>query len=807
MYVAEFRYALRRLARAPAFTAAAALTLALGVSGISVLFTLLDAALLRPFPYAEGDRLVAIAHNISPGRSEVGLSSGSFTHHAATGVFESVAQWHDTPINLGGPGDPERRMLALVTASFFEVLRVRPLHGRLFRTADDEPGGEPSIVLGYELWQTRFGGDPSIVGQTVIINDRARPVVGVLPPGLSYPRPDVQLWMNAGVDPADRIFHGVLRNTIARLQPGSSAARAQAHLQAQLPSLAAALPDLSESEIREADLQVIVRPLAAHVARDAATALRIAMAAALLVLAIAVANVAALVVTRDERLRREIAILSSLGASRAHLARRFAADALLLALAGTTVGLLAAAWALAPIAGWAAAGVPRIDQATLGGRTLLLGMGTGLVIAAALLASSLPRFIRTEDMGSGVLRTNADGARARRARELLVGLQLALCLALFGAAALLGLSAQRLRTTDPGFDAEGVTVFDVRLPFSRYGPGRAEAFHASLRERILAIPGIDAVGATSALPLTPEAALLEYRIQMASGAPVDPGPVRFALVTPGLFEALGIGVHGWSPSSLDRVDARRQVLVSEPLAARLGGEQSIGMRIRRVSDGRTGEWLTVAGIVDPVLDQSFAADPAEIVYVPVLDATADPGFGPDLISFVVRSGRTPSDLVPVLRSALRDIDAAVPLANSRSMQSVVSAATARTRLALQLVTLAAAVAILLGLVGVWGVVAWNVSVRRREFGVRLALGARPVDLNAMVLRGLLRLAAVALACGLVPAMAASRALQSLLHGTSPLDAGVWVACGLTLVLAIMGAAWFPARRAGGTDPARAVALD
>jgi putative ABC transport system permease protein len=807
MFATELRHAARRLMRAPAFALTSLLALTLGVGGVVTLFALLDAALLRPLPFPNGGRLVAVVHDAPRlGLHEAGLGYGSFAHYRSGSALADLAIWHEAAVNVGGAGEPERRALVMASASFFDVLGLRPAHGRLFVAEDGLAGTTPHIVLGHEYWARAFGADPDVVGRTILINERPRLIIGVLERGASYPRPDVQLFMNAPEDPGERRFDAFPRNALGLLPPGVTAVAATAALQARSASLGDAVPDAPPPGV----LRVSARPLAPYLARDAAPALRLALAAMVLVLIVAVANVSSLAVARGEQARREITIRSALGAGTRALLARFAADAALLAGAGTLLGLMAASWTLPLVAQFPGSAIPAsAHPPRLHGAVLLAGCAVGATVALVLLALSSLRFLRADPAAFDALRSLSDRPGGNRARRVLVAAQLAFSLALLGSAGLLGRSFLRLTTVDPGFDATATLTFEVRLPFARFRDGAAEAFHAALLERLRGIPGVVSAGATTGLPLTAAAGTLEYRVEVEGAVAFPEDPVRFVLVTPGYFETMRIPhVSGWTPGETAVGDARRRVIVSATLARSLGGDAALDRRLRRVVPGRTpGEWLTVAGIAGDVRDRGLATGPGAIVYVPVLDATTDPGFSPDLVSFAVRTTADPVQLVAAARAALHEVDANIPLAGIRTLDDIVTATTERTRFAALLVLAAGVLATALGLLGVWGVVAWAVTTRRREFAIRIALGARGREVDSLVLGDIARVAALGLLCGALPALALSWWLRALLFATRPFEPAAWALAALALFGGTLLAAWLPARRAGRTDPARVLAGD
>ncbi|WP_420125458.1 ABC transporter permease [Longimicrobium sp.] len=813
--------AARRLLRSPLFAGTAVLTLALGIGAATAILALVDAVLLRPLPYADAGRLVELRH-VAPGFeiTDGGQSDATFLHYQqGNRVFSEMGAYLENRVTLTDTEQPERVHVALATPGVFGALRVRPLHGRALTAADGEPGATPVVLVSHGLWKRRYGGDPGLVGRTVEVNRSQREVVGILPPDFAFPRRETELYVSMGVEPAGAGVRDLYLSAVARLRDGVTVDQAGDDLRRLAGTLPEAYPDAPAPVLAQAGFQPRVTPLKERMVGAVRPALVILACAVGFLLLVALANVANLFLVRTAGRSREVAVERALGATDRDLARGFMSESLLLALTGGVLGLVLAAGAVRARFGFGAGQVPRLDEVRLGGAALGVGVALAVLSGVAFGAVSLARSARTAPgeglKGGGGRATGGRGWHA--AQRFLVAMQVALALALLIGSAVMVQSLRALRQVDLGFGARQVVAAEVSLPNRQYrGYGEASRFYAQVLERLRAHPGVTSAEATFTLPLTQTLASFSGGVEV-QGKPPRPGEVRpsvaYNLATPGYFEALRIPLlRGRGFRSGDLAGGAPAVVVSEALArGLLGGEDPLGRRVR-LDDGQEGAedgaWYTIVGVVGNVAGENVAAGPARTLYLPVLADPLGEGTAPTLVprdlTVVVRSSLPAASVADAVRGAVREVDAKVPVANVRALDEVVAAATARSRLTTLLLLVAAGTAVFLGVLGIYGVVSYSVSQRMPEFGVRLALGATPAQLNRLVLRQGAVMAGAGVVAGVVAAFAVTRLLRGLLYQVSPSDPLAFGAMSVLLFSVAVAASWLPARRAGGTDPLRAL---
>jgi putative ABC transport system permease protein len=807
--MAELRLALRRLWRSPRFALAAALTLAVGVGGASGIFVLVDAVLLRPLPYPAPDRLVAVTHSAPGlGLSEAGHSFETYHHYRDNSrMLQHFAIYSDGVNELSGGGEPERVRVASVTPTFFSTLGVAPALGRPF-SPEEGISDARVVILGHDLWTRRYGADPGIVGRMVELNRAPYEVVGVMPRGFGFPRPETEAWYavdfprRGGAHLSSLVLSG-----IARLASSASPESAERELNGLVPSLA--VTPSGAQEVEEAGLAVHVESLHEATLGDLPSVLWLVFAAMVLVLAIAGANVASLFLVRAEERRVEMTVRAALGAGSAERLRIFLIE-------GVALGAFAGALAV-PLAAWLVEGMrvfgptdlPRMDEVGFATRYALLTLGGALFLGAVLsTAPLLRRVLRGE--GASTLRVDQRapaGPAQRRTMQLLTVSQIAIGFALLVGAALLLQSFWRLRNVDPGFDADNVLTMEIALPRRAYRREAAAArfWHAVL-DRIGALPGVVQAGGAVWLPLTPLDAFRRAPMSI-EGVPVpaEAAPVvTFVHVTPGYFEALRISTisgdvpTGWpSPSPT--------VVVNAAFARRfLAGQDPLDARLRPMADWwMPAPWHDVTAVVGDVRDEGLVADPTPIVYVPVSDPL-ESEYWPGNMSLAIRTSVPPLSLTGAVRAVVRDIDPKLPIARVRTMEDIVARATAPERFMMLALTFAAAVALFLSAVGTYGLVAYAVSRRTHELGVRIALGASGARVRRLVLRQGALLAAGGVAIGVAAALAGGDILQSLLFEVDAADPATLLAAALLLFVVVLLAVDVPARRAARVDPMEAL---
>jgi predicted permease len=815
----DLRFAVRRLRRQPGFAVPAAATLGLGIGATAAIFALVHAVLLRPLPYHEPDRLVAV-HHVAPGfgLTDGGLSDGTYAHYRARNrAFDEMGSYFDRVLSVTDGDTPERLRAALVTPSVFAVLRARPARGRLCH--DPAPVDPIEVVLSHDLWVRRFGADPAVVGGTIELNRVPRAVVGVMPRGFDFPHRDTQLWFCMPVDTAEAQLRSFHQTGIARLRAGVSPERARAELQRLVPLLADAYPDVTPELLEEAKLTAVVVPLKDAMLRDVRPALVLLLCTAALVLLISWANVANLFLVRAEHRRREIAIARALGASTRDLARRLLAESTTLAAAGGALGLALAWMGVAARFGFEPGGIPRLHEVRVDG--MVVGATAALSLLAGLLLGAVS--LARADIAEPARALSRSGIRGtpsrawRRAQRSLVAVQVMLALALLVASAAMVESVWRMRQLRLGFDPSDLVVFEVALPFRQYERYHEGAyFFHELTRRLRAVPGVTAAEAAGSVPLTPVSFVTESVAPVdAAGRPEDESAATGNAVTPGYFRTMGIPLlHGRGFRAGDLLSAETPVVVGAALARALWGDGDVVGRRLTLGRHQRPAPFTVVGVVGDVPGETIAGGQARMLYFPILedlagipDARPAVPYYPGELIIVVRTTLSPAEVLGAARRIVGELDAKVPVANLRTMEQLVARAMARTRLTAILLVIAAGTALLLGAIGVYGVVSYTVMQRIPEFGIRLALGAAPSGLRRMVLRQEGIVVAAGIAGGTLLAVATMRLVRGLLFQVSPTDPVLFAATAALVASVALVACWLPARRASRVDPVEALRAD
>ena len=807
----DLRHAMRTLRRSPAFAGAAVLTLALAIGANVAIFTVVYRVLLNPLPYGDSQRLIALDYGV-PTRN---ISSGivfmtwqlyyQLADRAKT--LDGVAAYFNGGATLSGSGNPERLISAQVTPSLAAVLRVRPALGRWFVEEEGVTGAPPVAVLSHGLWARRYGFDPHIVGQSIRLNGVPTQVIGVMPPGFAFPDARTDMWQAAQSTRASASFLFTLIG-VARLRDGATIDSARAEMTALIANLARTSPNQGGMVAAPIGLQQFT------VGRVADT-LWILLASVGLVLLVACANIANLFLVRSEARQREVAVRQALGASRRAIARYFLAESALLSIAGGAVGLGIAWGAVQLVIAFGPANLPRLDEIRLDGVvvgfTFVLSVLTGLAFGAIPLFRVAPLPASLHETGRG----NTASRSRHVARHLLMGGQVALALVLVVASGLMVRSFQKLRNVDPGFDPASALTFRVGLPNNENRTrGAAMALHQAILDRLSATPGVTAVSASTCQLLSGSCfgngLIPERRFEDGKPRPF----VWWRAVSGGYFETAGMRVlrgRGIDRGDVER--AERIIVVNKALAdVYFPNQDAIGQRVRSSippnSRFGTPEWLTVVGVVSNNVTTALAeATPAPQLYMPMSiaggpDIPAQALVGPDVItmSYVVRATTPPAGMVAAVRSAIGEVDPNVALADVRSLQSIVDRASEQMAFTMVLIAIAASVALVLGMIGIYGVMSYIVTQRTGEIGVRLALGAEPGTVAGMIVRQGGLVALVGIGVGLATAFAGSRLIASLLYGVSSRDPGVFAAATVTLMSVALLACWLPARRAAAVDP-------
>jgi putative ABC transport system permease protein len=792
----DVRYGFRVLRRAPAFSSLVVLTFAIGIGSTAAIFSVLDPVLLRGAPYPSADRLVMVWGQGKDG-TETNVGFLTFRDIArethALSSAAAISQW--TPI-IRGNEDSERLAGQRVTYRYFATLGIKPALGRDFRAEEDHSATRTVVILSHGLWQRRFGGDSSILGRTIRLSDRSYTVIGVMPERYeNLLAPLTQLWAPLGYEDADPWACRSCQHLrmIARLRDGVSRQAASAELQGISTEMVRANPDQYSA------VGLLLTPLNQYLTRNVRPALLATAAAVLLLLVIACVNVTNLFLGRASRRSSEFALRSALGAGTGPLVRQVLIEGVVLALVGGVLGLVLAYGAVAGLVRLAPPGVPRLDQVSvnLGVAlfTLVIATAAGLVAGLAPAVSALRASLVTSLRQSA---RSVIGAASRRVRAGLVVAEVALALVLLACAGLLVRSLERLLAVNPGFDPDNLVTLELDASGSRYDSATVYQFYREVSDRVGALPGVKSVGATTQLPLSGD--FDSWGVHVESHPNVNPeedeSGFRFA-VTPRYLETMGIPLlRGRSLTEADNAHSPPVVLINQAMARELfPGQDPLGQRVK--VGGMEPPWRTIVGIVGDVRHLSLDAGDEFEFYLPTTQNR-------DVDSrqvLVVRGERDPKALLPSILRAIREVDPGVPVATIATMAEYIRTRSAIQRFALEVFQVFAGVALLLATLGLYGVLAGNVTERTREIGIRSALGAPPRRLLGLVLRHAMMLTLIGMAVGLGAALLLTRVLRSLLYEVTPTDPATFAGVGVLLAVVALAAASIPGVRALRIDPA------
>ena len=810
----DLRYGARTLRRRPMFTAMAVLTLALGIGATTALFSVVKAVLLTPLPYRNPEG-IAVIWSAWKGFPQTWLSYDEFeAYDAEIRAFENVGLFTDGAVNLIEKGEPERIRAGYVTEDVFSILGVQPTIGRGFTKEEDRPNGPRVIVLGHGVWQRRFGGDPSVLGRQIDIGGNPTTVVGIMPAGFKLPLDfsgagPTELWLPLATDAAregavpgpaftpggsNHGYHGV-----ARLRDGFTVDVANEQL-AQLIARASREGIYPESM----QFRAYAVGLGEQVTGRIKPALLVVFAAVGMVLLIACANVAGLMLVRGEARRRELAVRAALGASGQRLTRQLLTESALLATIGGGLGVALAAVAVRVVRTAAPADLPRFNEARLDLPVLLFALGTALL--AAVMAGVLPALQASNVAPGGELkdggRSATAGASRLRWRQALVVAEVALAVVLVSAAGLMVRSVSNLFAIDAGIDPRNVLTMRISTPSGYYPDSlKVVAFHDELKRRISEIPGVVAMGTVRILPLATEMGDWGLSVEGYTPPPNEGTPGDWQVVTPGYFEAMGLKlVQGRFIEERDRMDAPFAMVVNRRFADKyVAGRDPIGVRVG-IGGSAQGLRYTIVGVVEDVHHNSLTREVKPQFYAPLAQFARAPGNTTRSTNLIIKTEGDPLAVARPVREAVRSLDPRLPLSEVRTMDQVVAASIAEPRFAMGLLGLFGTLALVLSAIGIFGIVSQVVAARAHEFGIRVALGARPRDLMFISLRTGVAQTLVGLVVGIGASLVLTRAMTDLLHDVSPTDpltfAVVALVTGTVAVLASAG----PARRAARTDP-------
>ena len=779
------RYGLRTFVRGGSVTLLAVLAFALGIGVTTAVFSIFNAVLLKPLPFPEPDRLVVV-YDTQPACATCPASFPKYHDWSRNQVFAALGGSTPWSVVMTGRGDPERLSGFQVTATLADVFGVQPALGRWFRAEEDAPGGPKLVVLTDAVWKRRFDGNPAAVGQTVILSGEAHEIVGVMPPGFAHRGAEIFAPLQRALDPATRGSHFL--SVYARLRPGVTLERATTEMRALGDTLAAEFGHNHGIDVRSYH-EVVVGNIR--------TPLRVLLGAVLLVLLIACANVANLLLASGLARRRELAIRVALGARQSDLVRQLTAEAVLLAVAGGAIGVLLASWAVRTFVVLAGNQLPRAATIAIDGRvlaftaavSLLVGVACGLWPLVRLRARELAAAVREGDVRTG----SAGGGRFGNG---LVVAEIAIAFALLAGAGLLVKNLVLLQGRDAGIDTARVVTFDVTPSGPRYAdPPRVAAFHQTLLDRLRGLGGVEAAGATSHLPM--------YRfgfngeVSIEGGNPWRPGDaplVEFRWIAGDYFRAMGVPLlKGRLFTPQDRQGSTQVIVINQAMADKYWpGQDPLG---RRVAPGSSNSWWEVIGVVGNVRSYGLARTTPYEMYRTIDQQP----FAAMTVVMRARSG----DGGPLLQSArqiVSAIDPSIPVVAPQRMEDVVAASVGQPRLLSALSALFGGLAGLLAMVGVYGVTAYNVRRQRREYGIRLALGADAAAVRSLVLGRGLVVATLGVALGALGAWLLTGTLSSMLNDVTPLDPAVFGATAIAILVVTTAACYLPARAAARVDP-------
>jgi putative ABC transport system permease protein len=815
------RHAWRSLRRTPVFTVTATLTLVIGIGAAVAIFSVVNGVLLRPLPYGNPDRLVGAWHDLPPlSLKKANQTSSTYmTYKRLARTIEGIGVYADGAVNVaepGGAGEPQRLASAWMSVDVLRVLQVSPLVGRIFTDEEDRPKGPEVVIISEGLWRSRFGADPKVVGKTLDINGLTRQIIGVMPQRFRFPYAETQLWQPLRLDHSG-YSEGFNYNSVARLKPGVTVEDARRDFAAVLPRIIELYPNFApgvstQMLMDQAKPTPVLVPMRDDVIGDVAKTLWMVAAAAGLVLLVACANVTNLILVRADGRQRELAVREALGAGRARVMTHFLTEsAVLTGIAG--IAGLALAWiAVRALVGTGPAQIPRLAEVRVDAVVVLFTAVLSSLVAVV--CSAIPAMRIGRVHLSNALREGGRGGTAgrvqQRMRGALVAAQIAIALVVLAGSGLLFRSYQGLHRVHPGFNPANVATLWLSVPNARYkGDSAFTRFYAELDNRVAELPGVQVAALASRLPLTtngmnqnplyPEDDPTTY----ANKIP----PLQIYTTTDGdYFRAMGIPLI--AGRTFERLDAQRggEAIVSQKTAEHFWkdstGRAALGKRFRSLPGGPL---YTIVGVVGNTRDSAIAAPPKQTVYFPqVVEADTVFSQARRTVAVVVRTSGDPSAITSAIQRVVRELDPSLPTFDIKPMSAVFNASMAQLSFTMMILGAAAAVTLLLGAIGLYGVMAYAVTLRTRELGVRMALGAQPREIAAMTARQGIGLTAIGIVGGLALFTLVARFLRSFLFGVAPSDPLTLVGASLMLVAIAALASWVPARRAARVDPAEAL---
>jgi predicted permease len=800
----DIRYAARMFAKQPAFAAATILTLALGVAASTAIFSVVYGVVLKPLPFHEPERLVSVLHT-APAIGVSAFNHGPatyFTYRDHRRAFEDIGAWEGNEVSITGRGDPEHVDVLSVSDGTLPLLRVQPLHGRLFTKEDDSPGQPLRVILTYPYWQRRFGGAENAVGQTLSIDNAPAEIIGILPASFTFLRQKPALLLPMQLDRANATGIEFDFQCLARLKPGVTLAQARDDLTRMIPLLPGPFARLQ--------LQQLVRPLAADVNGEIADVLWILFAAVSVVLLIACGNVANLFLIRAEGRQMELSVRTALGASRGRLARVLLTESVLLSLAGGALGVMLAQIVVGLIRRMAPAQLPRVDDIDINLTVLLFAFAISVASGVVFGLMTVMKFGRPNPaaLKEGG-RASSDAPSRHRTRNVLVVAQVALALMLMVVSGLMIRTLQSLRDVDPGFrNPEQVQTFRIAIPPSLVADSRQAArIYERIADRVRQLPGVTSVGISSSITMDGEdngntIGVEEFPLPQGQ----NPKLRRFKAIGPGYFETMGNPMAaGRAITWTDIHQGRNVIVISEALAREYWGDpaRAIGKRVRGY-DSERAPWREIVGVSGDERDDGLHQPATAMVYWPLVNES----YQRSAFAYAVRSTRvgTPS-FMREIQQAVWSVDRNLPLAGVMTVDEILARSLAQTSFVMVMLSIAASVALLLGMVGIYGVITYMAAQRTREIGIRMAVGAQLSDVRALFLRHGLWLTAIGITIGIGMSLVLTRVMSALLFGVKATDPMTYVAVSAALAAVALFATHLPARRAARVDPMVALRAD
>ena len=791
--IKDIRYGVRGLLKRPGFTVIALVALALGIGANTAIFSLVNAVVLKPLPFPDPDRLVWVFGNIRNGPNRASVSPPDFLDYRSQNKsFEQLAASGSLPLSLNftGSGEPERLMASGVTGNYFDTFGVAPALGRGFTLANEKPGQDQVTVLSHAFWLKRFGGDPNILGKTITLNSKSYEVVGVMPAGVSFPQ-SAELWipLNFDGEPEMKWRKAAFLRPVARLKPGVTLTQAQADTDTIAAQLEQQFPDSN------AGRSLRLTSLREQLVGGTRTTVFVLFGAVGFVLLIACANVANLLLVRAAARQKEIALRTALGASRLRIIRQMLTESLLLSLLGGALGALLAVWGVELLVNLSANSLPptvdvKIDSNVLA-FTFVIAIVTGLLfgLAPAFRSAKVNLIDSLKDGARG-----AEGTLRNRTRSLLIVFESAVAVVLLIGAGLLVRSLIALQSVDPGFEANNVLTLRLDLPNKKYeGAGRLANFFEQLESRVSSLPGVQSVGLVTDLPMSGQLSDLPYTVEgRPPVAPDQPLNADFRLVNSNYFSALRIPLlRGRNFTEQEVREGKPVTIVSKQLVDTVfPNEDPLG---KRLVSGMSGIAFEIIGVVGDIRHTSLGTQPFPTWYLPTRDFA-------NRRNLVIRTQNDPLSIAGAVRQEVHALDPDLPISEMKRMTDWVDSSVAVPRYYTTLLGLFAALAMILAATGIYGVMSYTVAQRTHEIGVRMAMGARRLDVLKLVVRHGMLLTLIGVSVGLAGAFALTRVMQSLLFGVTAKDPLTFAAVAGLLSLVAFFACLVPALRATKVDP-------